>query len=381
MLKESYVLEGGRLVLPDRVIEGGSLVVEDGAIGAIIEAGGRLPEGLPQRAAAGRWVTPGLMETHIHGAGGLGFENLGDGPECGAASLKKVRDFLLARGVTAFLPTLVAERAALRSLAAAIEAADLEREVLPGIYLEGPFVNPKRRGGIPAELLLEPDLGRLDEYLADGGGLVRLMTMAPELPGAQSLAARLRERGVTVCLGHSDAILGRFKPPEPPFSVTHLFNAMSPISHKDPGLAMLPFLDSRPYVELISDGVHVNDYALRLAAKGLDPERLILISDAAAAAGLPPGEYEFLGRKVVSGPRGVRYADSGTLMGSRCLGPELLRHWIEATGAPVHEAVRALSLNPRRLLGIENRGALAVGMDADLVVWEGDFERPAFVSP
>jgi N-acetylglucosamine-6-phosphate deacetylase len=376
----SYILTDGHIVLPDRVIEGG-VVVKDGLVVGLLHEGEDAPESLcedlPRCGLGGRWVTPGLMELHIHGAGGVGFDNLDPDALGGAAEVSYVRDFLLARGISSFLPTLVAEKRALRVLAAALEAGGFPPPDVPGIYIEGPFINPRRKGGIPLELIADPDLGLLDGFIAEGAGRIRLMTLAPELAGAGALSARIAEAGIIPCLGHSDAILGQFPLPSSDFSITHLFNAMSPISHKDPGLAILPFVDHRPYVELIADGVHVNGAVLTLCARALDPERLLLISDAAAAAGLPDGEYEYLGRKTLSGPRGVRYADSDVLIGSRCLGPELLKNWVKTTGASLPAAVRALSLNPRRLLGIRKRGAIAPGMEADIVVWEGDFDRPA----
>lgn len=381
-----YLLAGGRLVLPDSVLDGGALLVEKGRIAKIYAAGEPLPSGWPRIEAKGAWVTPGLMELHIHGAGGVGFEALGLGAserpgaaEAAARDLASAAAFLEARGVTAFLPTLVAEPRSVERLALALEAAAFPAHRVPGIYVEGPFVNPARRGGIPLEFLREAGPGILDSYLEAARGRLKVMTFAPELPGADRLSGRLAEEGILPALGHSDAVLGRFEPPEGPYSLTHHFNAMSPFSHKEPGLAMLPFLDPRPSVELVSDGVHVNDEALRICASSFAPGRILLVSDACAAAGLPDGEYEYFGRKIVSGPRGARYADSDVLMGSRRLGPELLRNWLRATGRPVHEAVLALTRNPRRLAGVEDRGAIEAGQAAELVVWEGEFEAPRLV--
>ncbi len=403
-MDSDYLLAGGRFVLPEAVLDGGALLVEKGRIARIYAAGEPLPTGPARIDAKGAWVTPGLMELHIHGAGGVGFEALGLGaskragaeadpdamdrpgePErpgdaqAAARDLEGVAAFLEARGVTAFLPTLVAEPRSAERLALALETAAFPAHRVPGIYIEGPFVNPARRGGIPQEFLREVGPKILDSYLQAARGRLKVMTYAPELPGADSLPGRLAEEGVLPALGHSDAVLGRFEPPEGPYSLTHHFNAMSPFSHKEPGLAMLPFLDPRPSVELVSDGVHVNDEALRICAAAFGSGRILLISDACAAAGLPDGEYEYFGRRIVSGERGVRYADSGVLMGSRRLGPELLRNWLRATGRPVHEAVLALTRNPRRLVGVLDRGSIEPGQAAELVVWEGEFEAPRLV--
>ncbi len=402
-----YAIANGRLTLPDRVLDGGGVAVKNGTIVRILEpqvcaaiAGASAQNaekafcsiGLPARCqvidAAGRWVTPGLAEVHIHGAGGTGFEALNAGGRDPLDALIGVRAFLRARGITSFMPTLLADKSAIASLASAIQngwsSGAFDPECIPGIYVEGPFINMDKRGGIPAPLVRECSRSLLESYLDSGRGLIRRMVYAPELSGADMILAGLEEQGIIPSLGHSDAVMGGFAAPEGNYTITHLFNAMSPVSHKRPGLAMLPFICGksfgRPYVELVSDGVHVNDYALKMAARCIDPERLMLISDAAPAAGLPDGEYEFCGRRVVSGPRGVRCADNDVLMGSRCLGPELLRHSIEAAEVPVWKAVRALTLNPRAMLGIADRGAIATGMKADLVVWEGDFEKPALIA-
>lgn len=375
MSKRDYLLVGGKLVLPRSELEDGSVVVRGGRIKAVLQPGERLPAGLPRIDARGAWVTPGLAEVHIHGCRGIGFESLDPDPRKGAAALRAARDFLRSRGVTCFVPTIVCRPDSLAALAAALEEAAFPEEEVPGIYVEGPFINPERRGGIPLESILEPDPAVLARLLEMGRGRIRLMTLAPELPGAPAIAEALADAGVLPCLGHSDCNLDRVTLPKGRFSVTHLFNAMSPFSHREPGLAMLPFLDARPFVELNADGVHVNDAALRVCAQAIGPEKLILISDAAVAAGLPFGEFDYLGRKIVSSPRGVRYAESDVLMGSSSLAPEVLRHWLESTGSSPANAVRMLSLTPAQALGLEDRrGAIAPGMAADLVVWEGSFE-------
>lgn len=371
-----YVLVGGRLVLTNEVMKG-SLVVQGGRIARVVEPGQPLPDKLPRHDARGAYVTPGLIEVHIHGAGGVGFDALGATPEEGARSLRKARDFLAGRGVTTFVPTLVCREPELAALAAAIEAGGFDEAELPGIYVEGPFIAASRRGGIPLDTLRAPDRAEFVRLVALARGRIRLMTVAPELQGAEALYATMRGAGVLPCLGHSDASLDRMALPTGKYSITHLFNAMSPFSHKkgEEGLAMLPFVHDGPYVELNADGVHVNGAALRASARALDPGRLVLISDATVAAGLPWGEYEYYGMRILSGEDGVRYADTGILMGSNRLVPDVLRHWLREMGASIPTAIGALTRVPARLLGIDGRrGAIGEGLDARLVVWEGEFE-------
>jgi N-acetylglucosamine-6-phosphate deacetylase len=247
--------------------------------------------------------------------------------------------------VTSFAPTLVSREADIAGLAAALDELAPSREDIPGIYLEGPFVNPARRGGIPLDAISGPDTRLLGRLINLARGRLALMTLAPELPGYREILARVEAVGVLPCLGHSDCDIERITLPEGRFSITHLFNAMSPISHKAPGLAMLPFLDRRPYVELNPDGARVNEAALRLCASSLEPDKIMLISDAASAAGC-------------------------------LLAPRLLRNWLRVTGSSVPNAVRMLSLTPAQALGIDDRrGAIAQGLDAVFVVWKGEFEE------
>jgi N-acetylglucosamine-6-phosphate deacetylase len=369
------ILTNARFVLPRSVLEGGAVVVERGKIKAVLEHGDKLPQGLPRRDLGSAWVTPGLVELHIHGAGGVSFERLPVDPAAAVAQLSRAASFLRGLGVTSFVPTIVPREASLANLASALAASGRPREDIPGIYVEGPFVNPSRRGGLPRDALCDPDARVLGRLLNVGRGRIALMTIAPELPGYREMLARIEAVGVVPCLGHSDCDIDRITLPSGKFSITHLFNAMSPFSHKAAGLAMLPFLDRRPFVELNADGVHVNEAALRICASSLEPDRLALISDAAYPAGLEPGRYGEGDDALVSGVDGVRYANSGTLMGSNRLAPDILRNWLKVTGASVPNAVRMLSLSPAQILGIDDRrGAIAEGLDATLVAWKGDFE-------
>jgi N-acetylglucosamine-6-phosphate deacetylase len=417
MESADYVLTNGRLALPDRIATGLSLVVRGGLIRELVPSGAE-PTDLPGLDAAGALVSPGLFEFHIHGAGGIGFDHLGSDPVAGAGQLLWLRTFLRARGVTGFLPTMVADLKALENLAEAIEGveqeANLTEDDLPGIYLEGPFIATTKRGGIPASTIRVPDKGYLAEILAAARGRLRVMTVAPEFPGIGTIIEALREAGVLVSLGHSDCRIEEVTLPKLPFSITHLFNAMSGFSHKDAGLATLPFYDHTPFVELNADTVHVGHSALLASRNALDPDRLILISDAVVAARLPPGEYLYHGHKVVSAGQGVRYADTGILMGSDRTLPEVLEHWTGACGADLSAGIKAATLTPRLALaeargvvgavpvqdqtapvrgqqaGLSRsdqlnstqfkwpgpvRGAIAPGFQADLAIWERPFSQ------
>jgi N-acetylglucosamine-6-phosphate deacetylase len=341
------VLTGGRVVLPRAILENGAIVLRRGKIEAVLEQGERLPQGLPRRDLGRAWVTPGLFELHIHGCGAVGFGALGADPAAAAAAMAAAAGYLRERGVTTFVPTVHSDQAALADLAAALGEWAPSREQVPGIYVEGPFVSPARRGAIPMEAISGPDSRLLGHLINLARGRMSMMTLAPELPGYREILARLEAVGVLPCLGHSDCDIDRITLPSGRFSITHLFNAMSPISHRTPGLAMLPFLDRRAYVELNADGIHVNDAALRICASGIEPERLILISDSTPRTGA---------------------ADAA-------LAPDLLRNWLRVTGSSIPNAVRMLTLTPAQALGMDDRrGAIAQGLDAVLAIWKGDFE-------
>jgi len=341
------VLTGGRVVLPRAILEGGALVLRRGKIEAVLEQGEKLPSGLPRRDLGRAWVTPGLVELHIHGCDGTAFDALGPNPAVGAAAISGAALFLRSRGVTTFVPTIVSDLKALADLAAALGEWAPSHELVPGIYVEGPFVSPARRGRIPLSAISDPDSRLLGQMINLARGRMALMTLAPELPGYREILARLEAVGVLPCLGHSDCDIDHITLPSGRFSITHLFNAMSPISHRTPGLAMLPFLDRRAFVELNADGLHVNDAALRVCASALETDRLMLISNAPAAVGA-------------------------------ALAPDILRNWLRVTGSSIPNAVRMLSLTPAQALGIDDRrGAIAQGLDAVLVVWKGEFEEVA----
>jgi len=373
---DSYILSGGDIVAPDSILYAGCIPVRGGIIQDVDSRPVRdylaaHPEfgDLPIVDCGGRFVIPRLMEMHIHGAFGAGFEQIREGRE-----LLLMAERFRARGISSFVPTILWDETSVRRLVGAIREAALPCEVLPGIYLEGPFVNPAKRGGIGPGQIHQPDTRLLDHIFEVTDGLLRIMTVAPELEGSDRLCSMLEERGVRVAFGHSD-LRGITKLPERPFSITHLFNAMSGLDHKDgaEGLANLALSGAARWVELNADGVHVNASAMETAGRCVPKGNLVLTSDAVVSAGLPYGEYRYFGQAVESGPRGVRYRDSGTLIGSSRLGMEIVRSFMEASGAPLCEAVAAMSSTPMELLGMDcarQGGSIVAGAPADLYLWD-----------
>jgi N-acetylglucosamine-6-phosphate deacetylase len=361
---DAYLLTNARIITPGGIVSGQAMTVENGIITSV----GAVPAGkpgLPEIDAEGCYAAPALFELHIHGCGPFGFES---GEE---DVLEKAAEFLARRGTLTFVPTLQCDEEAIGRLAGELSSKPHLKARIPGLYVEGPFVNPAFRGGIMERNIRRPDRAYLERLVRISGGMIRLMTIAPEIEGCMDLVPALREHGIIPCLGHSGARPAGLPPSahSGTWNITHLFNAMSGISHKEPGLAMLPFLDKNIYAELNGDGIHCVPDILEMSARNLHPDRLILITDAVVSAGLSFGDYGYYGHRVTSGPNGVRYAGSGTLVGSNSLIYDVLRNMHTTTNTPLHDLVRFASLNPARLLGLDGiTGSIEPGRRADLVL-------------
>ena len=316
-------------------------------------------------AADDPYLAPGFVDVHVHGWGG--HDAMG-----GRDALDGMARRLLRRGVTSFLPTAVT--APLPTLVEFAERVRAWRPDAPadgaeplGFNLEGPFLAPDRRGAHDPTLLRVPaDVPRATlEPLLDG---LRLVTVAPELPGAIELIGWLHDRGVAVSIGHSAATLEEAQAgyAAGATSTTHLFNAMSGVDHRAPGVAVAALLEDRAYVELIADGIHVHPALWSLIARSKPDDRLLLVSDAIALAGTGDGRGRIGGLEVEVRDGRVTLAGTTTLAGSVLALDVAVRNLV-AAGFALPAAVAAASRNPLALLGITDRGRLAVGQRADLV--------------
>jgi N-acetylglucosamine-6-phosphate deacetylase len=271
----------------------------------------------------------------------------------------------------------MADEAVVRRMARLLATASCRNRV-PGIYIEGPFINLQKRGGIQEQYVRPVNLSYLKKLQRIAAGRIRMMTFAPELDDAARLPAAMQSLGILPCVGHSlaradqaAAVCGRRR-----VCCTHLYNAMSGLDHREPGLAAWALDQQQVYVELNPDGTHVAPELLRLTRRVKRWDRLVLVSDAVMTAGAEPGIYEYMNRKIRSSARGAYYLESGTLIGSTVLLNVGLQRFITFTAAPVHEAVRMASLNPANLLGLGRRtGSLEVGKSADVVVFSRDFAQ------
>ena len=373
-MADNYIIAGATIILADKLLEGGLVVVREGRIDYI---GEESLEGYLRIHPADRsldlidgsssFLAPRLMEMHMHGAFGIGFENISNGTD-----LLAIASNLEARGVGCFVPTILWDEAAISRLVAAIEASRLPENVLPGIYIEGPFVNPEKRGGIGLDQITDPDPDLCRKIIATARGRLKVMALAPELPGIETLYPILEEAGVLVSLGHSGASAGVALPPSR-FSVTHLFNAMSGLDHRGGGLVNIALAGIPSWTELNADGIHVNASCMKVASLCIPPERLILTSDAVISAGLPYGDFSYFRKSVASGADGVRYKGSGTLIGSNRIGMEIVKSYVASTGASLPAAIQSMSATPSaalRLTAADSGGSLEVGAKADIFLWD-----------
>jgi N-acetylglucosamine-6-phosphate deacetylase len=348
-------LSGARVVTPHGVLDPGWVAIDAGRITGV-GRGTAKGEDL-----GGGWLLPGFIDLHTHGGGGFDVTKSPD-DMAGAA------DFHLRHGTTRLLVSLMA--APVDSLCEQLGWVNALVAVgqVVGAHLEGPFLARARSGAQNRAHLLEPDLLVLAKLLDAAQGNLRTMTLAPELPGALEVIAELTAAGVVAAVGHTDA---SFEQASAAFRsgatlATHLFNAMGPMSHREPGAAMAA-LDADVVVELINDGVHVHDAMTRLIMN-LRPDRVALITDAVSAAGAGDGCYTLGDRDVVVHDGEARLSGSSRLAGSTLTMDEAVRRLICEVGLPVEAAAAAAASTPARLLGLTDRcGAVTPGLDADFV--------------
>ena len=358
------LLRSRRIVCPGGTLDG-EVVVQDGRISSAGPASGAPSVSDDEVLDLGTgWLVPGYIDPHVHGGGGAQC-NTSDAEE-----IAEVARFHARRGTTGLVATTVA--APMEELQSALDAvARCAAPTLLGAHLEGPFLSRERPGAMDPELFLDPDVEQLGRLLEAGAGRVRVMTLAPELPGSLELVELLARDRIVVSIGHTEAADAdvRAAVHAGASAATHVFNAMAPFHHREPGAvgAILDLPDVS--CELICDGIHVDPVAMRLLYQAKAASRVRLVTDAMSAAGMPDGEYRLGGRPVtVVGGRAV-LAGGGSIAGSTLTMEAAVRNAVRFMGVSVEEAVLMASTNSARLLGLEGRkGQISAGSDADLVV-------------
>ncbi len=358
----------GRIVLKDRVVENSALLYSD-VIEGIVPAD-KLPEGVEIIDAKGGYVAPGLIDLHIHGYLG---KDVCDGEE---ESIRTISKGLLANGVTGYLPTTmtvdmkVIRKALEVCRALKEESRDWEGSAILGCHAEGPFISEKKKGAQDPKYILKPDAKFVKEY-AD---IIRIITLAPEEDeDFKAISEIRRDTDVIVSMGHTSADYETaMKSTEAGVRhATHLFNAMTPLAHRAPGVVTAA-LNSDVSAELIVDTFHVNPVFYNMLWK-LKGRKLCFITDCLPAGGLPEGEYTLGGQKIIY--RGIvcRLAD-GTVAGSILHLNKGVWNVYSNSDIPLYECVNCASLNPATVLGLDSRkGSIEIGKDADIIITDGEF--------
>src|SRR6266542_4152531 len=371
----SGAIRGARILTPDESIESGTVVFDGAGRITAVGSGAMPPPGAEITDARGLTLAPGFIDLHVHGGGGFSLASKD------SSEIESYARWVVSRGVTGFLATVFASDfdEALAFVGAAGFVSDRPpgggAEIL-GINLEGPFVNPKRRGALPKAWVRAPNPVELAALSNASNGSIKLTTLAPEIPGAERLLRIALEDRIVVAIGHTDATyeeaLGAFEGGAS--HVTHAFNGMRPFHHRDPG-PVLAAIDS-PHVtlELIADGVHLHPATVRAIVRAAGSDRITLVSDAVPPAGLNSGVFQ-LGNEEARLTAGSVLLPDGTIAGGAATMDRMVRNVVEWGAAGLTDAARMASTVPARVLRLsERKGRIASGYDADLVALDGHLE-------
>src|ERR1700680_4946245 len=371
---DTILLHTARALTPTTEIPDAGILIRDGVIESIgPREGMSLPPGAREIAAPQQTAVPGFVDVHIHGAGG---HDVMAGTEEALAGVART---IARHGTTSFVATTVTAspddicrsvEGIARFITTQHETDEPRAEVL-GIHYEGPFISAARRGVHPKEWIQLPSAELLDRFLQAAAGNARILTIAPELLGAAPCIDAARNAGVVVAMGHTDATYEQARAgiAHGARHAVHVYNAMRPFSHRDSGVIGAVLTSPEVTAELIADGVHVEEAAMRLLLRAKNADCVILVSDGVSATGMPDGKY-ILGNLEVTVSGGVCRNSEGKLAGSTLTLDKALRNVI-ALGKSFEETTRMLTLNPAGLLGVEfKKGALRVGADADILLMD-----------
>ena len=368
----SIILEPTTIISPFKVIENGTIIINED--GKIVYCGSRetAPKVEGKRLnLKGKIVAPGFIDIHVHGGYGVTF-GIGDL----AKELEKYSQWVVSGGVTGFLLSITGPDAEsiyqlIQDYAKIFEKGVSGATAL-GLHLEGPFLNPEKKGAFNPKWLRKPDPAEAKKYLELGKGWIKQITLAPELPNAKEVAAIMHKAGVTVALGHSntdyetasEALKGDFT------HITHSFNAQSGFNHRAPGVFGAVMASDLPTGEMISDGIHIHPGAMKVLLRCLGKDRISIITDAIPGAGLPDGEYNLIGQHVTV-KAGKATLDDGTIAGSTVQMNQCVRNVNQLVGATLQNAIQMASINPASVIKEANNfGSLEHGKWANLVVMD-----------
>lgn len=352
-------LVGGRIYTPEEFFSG-NILIEDGKIVAMGDFSP--PQSAEVITLSEKIISPGFIDVHIHGVGGYDCMD-------GKSAVEEMSAILPRFGVTAFLPTGVASPyEKLVSFLRDVREAKSRGARILGAHLESPYISMSKRGAQPPEAIRKVDMKEIEGLINAG---VKMVTIAPEVEGAIEAIRLLRKFGVIVSLGHSDANwdeairginAGISK-------ATHIFNAMSPLHHRQPGCVGVALTDDRVACEVIADFVHLHPIIVKLIIKAKSKDKVILITDSTPYTGLPDGEYSWLGERAIIKKEGkIFFKDAPDVLAGSTLTMDQAVRNVVSLGISLKEAIQMATLNPAREANLEGLGKIAIGNDADLVV-------------
>ena len=372
------IIYAGRVVTPFTTLRNALIEVRDGIVADVCEGCGSAGSGINYRDYI---VIPGILDTHIHGIKGFDV-NSGR-----ASDILGMSRSLVEHGVTGFVPsTVTAPHDELVKVCRAVSEAFKEWSTgapqgarVLGLHLEGPYINPEKKGAQNPEFTREASFREVLEYFKASNGLLRMITLAPEVKGALEIVGRVSALGVVVSLGHSNADYETAVKAvrRGATRATHLFNAMRAVHHRDPGLVVALLEEQAVYIELIADFIHLHPAVVRFAIRHVGVDRVVLVSDSISATGLPDGTYSLGGLKVYVSS-GVARLANGSLAGSTLTLDRALAN-VAKLGFNLNDVVKMLSLNPARSLGLAKLGDVRPGYYGDFTVLNDDLRVKAAI--
>lgn len=359
------------IITPYEILKGYGIVIRNGKIVDMDLEKNLISENHRVINGDGNYLSPGFIDIHNHGS--FGFDVM-DSTE---NALDQISNYHIKNGVSSYLGTIITS--SYEDMIKAINNIKNyknkdDKANLIGIHLEGPFLNRIKKGAQPEEYIKKPDLEKVKLILKESEQNIKMVSLAPELPGALDIIKYLKEENITVAMAHTNA---NFKEAKLGIEygatvATHLYNGMRNFTHREPGIVGASLTDDRVYCEVIYDGIHLHHAAIDLTLRAKGYDKIILVSDAMKAAGLTDGEYE-LGKQNVNVHNGAARLESGNLAGSTLDLRKAVYNMVKLSSVPIHEAVKMASLNPAKAINVADElGSIEVGKRADLIILDKD---------
>lgn len=364
----SIYITNGTIITPFRILKDRVLLVKDGKIFSIENKSENVPRNMQIINANGNYIAPGFIDLHVHGGGGADFM------DASYDAIKRIADTHCRYGTTSFLATTMtmSRKKILDSLKSVKEAYKIKTgsaQIL-GIHLEGPYINEKMKGAQNKAYIKSPSVEEFKEYINASGNLIKIVSLAPELPGALEFINWLKMQYIIVSAGHTSATYEQMKSGIDTGLkyVTHTFNAMTGLHHREPGVVGAALTSPELIIELIADGIHLHPAVMDLAFRSKEKEKIVLITDAIRATGLPPGKYDLGGQTVIVNKTSARLQDK-TLAGSVLTLDRAVKNMVSKVKVPIADAIQMVTYNPAKCISIEDKkGSIEPGKDADIVI-------------